>query len=173
MSINTDKEIGKLWLGTTQIGKAYFGQSLVYTAQTQFYPDTQPIKHYSKGAITLENFTVTRPAYREAYAVYYIPVDLSDCDVLAVKGVLCGYVAISLTDVLPAASAKGASNMVFSKHPCVWRQAMKSTGKDTMDIDATVDVKNLSGVHYLVAAIYGSNITLPQSYVAITQVTGQ
>lgn len=173
MSINTDREMGKVWLGGTQIARAYMGDSLVYTAEIQFYPNTQPVKHYSKGAVTVENFTVTRPAYRESYAVYYIPVDLSDCDVLAVKGVLCGYVAVSLTDVLPAASAKGASNMVFSKHPCVWRQVMKSTNKDTVEVDATVDVKNLSGVHYLVAAVYGSNVTLPQSYVHITQVTGQ
>ena len=173
MSINTDREMGRLWLGGTQIGKVYMGDGLIYTAQTQFYPDTQPVKHYTKGTITARDFTVTRAANKEAYAIYYIPRDLSDCDVLAVKGALCGYVAVSLTDILPAASAKGAYNMVFAKHPCVWAQAMKSTGKDVMEVDAQIDVKDLQGRHYLVAAVYGSNITLPQSYVQITSATGQ
>ena len=173
MSINTDREMGKVWLGGTQIGKVYMGGELIYTAEAQFYPGTQPVKHYTKNKITVEDFTITRGANTESYALYYIPVDLSDCDVLDVKGELCGYVAVGLTDLLPAASIKGASDMVFSKHYCEWTQVMKSTGKDVMELDASINVKDLTGTYYLVSAIYGSNTTLPRSYVRITSAIGQ
>ena len=173
MSLNIKGDIGKAWLGGIQMGKVYQGAKLIYTAQTQFYPGTQPVKHYSKNKITVEDFTITRAANTESYGIYYIPVDLTDCDELVVIGELCGYVAVGLTDILPTASVDGASDMVFSRHYCQWSQVMKSTSKDVMGVNASINVKALTGTYYLVAAIYGSNVTLPTSFVEISSVIGR
>ena len=173
MSLNIKGDIGKVWLGGVQMGKVYQGEKLIYTAQTQIYPGTQPVKHYTKNKITVEDFTITRAANTESYGICYIPVELTECDILDVKGELCGYVAVGLTDILPTASVDGASDMVFSRHYCVWTQVMKSTNKDVMEVDAQIDVKDLTGTYYLVAAIYGSNVTLPTSFVEISSVIGR
>ena len=160
----------------TQVKKRYamIGSTatLVYSAETQIYPGASVTTRIDWGSNTISGFTATRAGYTESYAMLYIPIDLTNYTTLIIKGSAKRYAGICLRKSLPEVSNNGCLQVAHTdNYGEVWKKSIWADSSIT--VDEPVDVYSYTGTYYLVAAIYGSNVTVGEAQVSVTSVVGE